>query len=98
MRGLFIIMILSALGLISAAYVWPAFACALIAAAGLLVAYGVLAPKAQHAPDLSLASAERARAYGFDVAPGDSPGTFAMAITADRQRRLTIRILNDCRW
>jgi hypothetical protein len=45
MRALFIIVILSASGLLSAAYVWPVVAWALVAAAGLLVAYGVFAPK-----------------------------------------------------
>ena len=36
------------------------------------------------------------RAYGFDVIPGDIPGTFSMAFKADRKRRLTVRRLNDC--
>jgi hypothetical protein len=35
-------------------------------------------------------------AYGFDVMPGDSPGTFAMAFKADPKRRMTIRTLNGC--
>ena len=39
---------------------------------------------------------ERERAYGFDISPGDIPGTYAMAFKADRNRRLTIRILNNC--
>jgi hypothetical protein len=45
MRGLFIAMILSALGLVSAAYMWAAVLWALIATAALLVTYGVLASK-----------------------------------------------------
>ena len=39
---------------------------------------------------------ERERAYGFDISPGDIPGTYAMAFKADRNRRLTIRMLNNC--
>jgi hypothetical protein len=39
---------------------------------------------------------ERERAYGFDIAPGDTPGTFSMAVRADPKRRLTLRVLNDC--
>ena len=39
---------------------------------------------------------ERERAYGFDVAPGDAPGTYAMAFKAGRKRHLTVRILNGC--
>ena len=35
-------------------------------------------------------------AYGFDVEPGNTPGTFAMVFKADRKRRLTIRTLNHC--
>ena len=35
-------------------------------------------------------------AYGFDVMPGHSPGTFAMAFKADPKRRMTIRTLNGC--
>jgi hypothetical protein len=35
-------------------------------------------------------------AYGFDVKPGSSPGTFDMAFKADRKRRLTIRTINHC--
>jgi hypothetical protein len=35
-------------------------------------------------------------AYGFDVKPGNAPGTFDMAFKADRKRRLTIRTINHC--
>jgi hypothetical protein len=35
-------------------------------------------------------------AYGFDVKPGNTPGTFAMVFKADRKRRLTIRTVNHC--
>ena len=43
MRGLFIAMTLSALGLLGAAYMWAEVLWALIAAAALLVTYGLLA-------------------------------------------------------
>ena len=39
---------------------------------------------------------ERQRAYGFDVTPGDTPGTYAMAFKAGRKRRFTVRMLNGC--
>ena len=35
-------------------------------------------------------------AYGFEVKPGNTPGTFAMVFKADRKRPLTIRTLNHC--
>ena len=45
MRALFIIVILSASGILSAAYVWPVAAWVLVAGAGLLVVYGVFASR-----------------------------------------------------
>jgi len=39
---------------------------------------------------------ERERAYGFDITPGGSPGTYAMAFKAGRKRRLTVHMLNGC--
>ena len=39
---------------------------------------------------------ERKHAYGFDVTPGDTPGTYAMAFKASRERRLIVRTLNGC--
>ena len=59
-----------------------------------VIAYWLLAGEKGKREELN--AVERARAYGFDVEPGDTPGTFAMVIRADRTRRLTIRMLNDC--
>ena len=39
---------------------------------------------------------ERDRAYGFDITPGDTPGTYAMAFKAARKRRLSVRMLDGC--
>jgi hypothetical protein len=39
---------------------------------------------------------ERQRAYGFDVAPGDAPATYAFTFKAGRKRQLTIRQHNGC--
>lgn len=44
----------------------------------------------------SLNVVERKRAYGFDIAPGDTPGTYSMAFKAGRKRRLTVRVLDGC--
>jgi len=65
-----------------------------ISASEPVVAYWVLAGEKGKREELN--AVERARAYGFDVEPGDTPGTFAMAIKADPTRRLTIRMRNDC--
>ena len=59
-----------------------------------VVAYWLLAGEKGKREQLNVV--ERERAYGFDIAPGDTPGTFSMAVRADPKRRLTLRILNDC--
>ncbi len=43
-----------------------------------------------------LTKLERDRAYGVDVTPGDTPGTYVMAFKAARKRRLAVRMLNEC--
>ena len=43
-----------------------------------------------------LTRVERDRAYGVDVTPGESPGTYALVFRAERKRRLTVRMLNGC--
>ena len=59
-----------------------------------VVAYWLLAGDKGKREELNVV--ERERAYGFDIAPGDAPGTFSMAVRADPKRRLTLRLLNDC--
>lgn len=59
-----------------------------------IVAYWLLNAEQGERKELNLI--ERQRAYGFEVKPGNTPGTFAMAFKADRKRRLTIRTLNHC--
>ena len=59
-----------------------------------VVAYWLLAGEKGKREELN--AVERQRAYGFDIAPGDAPGTFIMAVRADPKRRLTIRMLNGC--
>ncbi|MFI5167803.1 MAG: DUF4833 domain-containing protein [Thermoanaerobaculales bacterium] len=59
-----------------------------------VVAYWLLKAKNGQREDLNLV--ERKHAYGFDVTPGDTPGTYAMAFKASREWRLTIRMLNGC--
>ena len=39
---------------------------------------------------------ERDRAYGVEVTPGDTPGTFTMVFKAQRKRHFTIRMHNGC--
>jgi Domain of unknown function (DUF4833) len=39
---------------------------------------------------------ERNHAYGFDVAPSDTPGTYVMAFKASREHRLIVRMHNGC--
>jgi len=43
-----------------------------------------------------LNAVERKSAYGFDVRPDDSPGTYTMVFKAARQRRLSVRMLKGC--
>ena len=64
------------------------------AASEPVVAYWLLAGEKGKREQLT--AVERERAYGFDIAPGDTPGTFSMALRADPKRRLTLRVLNDC--
>src|SRR5262249_14326667 len=59
-----------------------------------IVAYWLLNAEQGKRKELNLI--EWQRAYGFDVKPGDTPGTYAMAFKADRKRHLTIRTLNHC--
>ena len=39
---------------------------------------------------------QRERAYGIDVSPGASHGTYAVAFKASKKRKLTLRVLNGC--
>ena len=59
-----------------------------------VVAYWLLNGQKGKRQELNLV--EWQSAYGFDVKPGNTPGTFAMAFKADRKRRLTIRTLDHC--
>jgi|RhiMetdeSRZDD1v2_1073273.scaffolds.fasta_scaffold09809_7 uncharacterized protein DUF4833 len=43
-----------------------------------------------------LTRVQRDRAYGVDVAPADSPGTYYLVFKADNKRRLTVRMANGC--
>ena len=43
-----------------------------------------------------LTRVQRDRAYGVDVTPTDSPGTYYLVFKADSKRRLTVRMANDC--
>jgi hypothetical protein len=64
------------------------------AASKPVVAYWLLNGEKAKREELNVV--EWQSAYGFDVKPGNTPGTFAMAFKADRKRRLTIRTLNHC--
>jgi hypothetical protein len=64
------------------------------AASEPVVAYWLLNGERGQREELN--AVERKRAYGFDVTPGDTPGTYAMAFKASRKRSLTIRMLNGC--
>jgi len=59
-----------------------------------VVAYWLLNGEKGKRQELNLV--EWQSAYGFDVKPGNTRGTLAMAFKADRNRRLTIRTLNHC--
>ena len=39
---------------------------------------------------------QRDYAYGMDVTPGGAPGTYKMVLKAERERPMTIRMLNGC--
>ena len=43
-----------------------------------------------------LTAIEQDRAYGVEVTPGDSPGTYSMVFKAQRKRHFTLRMLNGC--
>src|SRR5262249_2334924 len=43
-----------------------------------------------------LTSIERDRAYGVDVTPGDSPGTYTLVFKAQRKRKFDVRTLSGC--
>jgi hypothetical protein len=64
------------------------------AASKPVVAYWLLNGEKGKREELN--AVEWQRAYGFDVMPGDNPGTFAIVFNADRKRCLTLRILNKC--
>ncbi len=59
-----------------------------------VVAYWLLNAKKGQREELT--ALERKHAYGFDVTPGDTSGTFVMVFKASRQRRLIVRMLNGC--
>jgi len=59
-----------------------------------VVAYWLLNAKQGQREELN--ALERNHAYGFDVTPSDTPGTYVLAFKASRQHRLVIRMLNGC--
>ncbi len=59
-----------------------------------VVAYWLLNARQGQREELN--ARERKHAYGFDVTPSDTPGTYVMAFKASRQRRLTVRMLDGC--
>jgi len=59
-----------------------------------VVAYWLLNGESGAREELNLV--ERQHAYGIDVVPGKTPGTFEMAFKAGRDRRLVVRMLNGC--
>ena len=59
-----------------------------------VLAYWLLNGEAGKREELNMV--ERQRAYGFDVTPGHTPGTYSMTFKAGRKRRLTVRMLNGC--
>jgi hypothetical protein len=65
-----------------------------LAASAPVVAYWLLNGDKTKREELN--RVERERAYGFDVSPGDTSGTYAMTLKASRTRRLTVRIQSGC--
>jgi hypothetical protein len=65
-----------------------------LASSDPVVAYWLLSGESGPREELNLV--ERQRAYGFDLTPGETPGTFEMAFKAGRSRRLVVRMLNGC--
>ena len=65
-----------------------------LAASDPVVAYWLLNGESGAREELNLV--ERQRAYGFDLKPGETPGTFEMAFKAGRSRRLVVRMLDGC--
>ena len=43
-----------------------------------------------------LTAIERDRAYGVEVTPGETPGTYTMVFKAQRKRQFTVQMLNGC--
>jgi hypothetical protein len=43
-----------------------------------------------------LTNIEQERAYGVEVTPGNSPGTYSMVFKAQRKRQFSVRMLNGC--
>jgi hypothetical protein len=43
-----------------------------------------------------LTAIEQERAYGVEVTPGGSPGTYSMVFKAQPKRQFTVRMLNGC--
>jgi len=59
-----------------------------------VVAYWLLNAKKGQREELN--ALERKHAYGFDVAPSDTPGTYVLAFKARRDHRLIVRMRNGC--
>ena len=59
-----------------------------------VVAYWLLNARKGQREELN--ALERTHAYGFDVTPSDTPGTYVMAFKASRHYRLNVRMLNGC--
>lgn len=59
-----------------------------------VVAYWLLGGEKGKREELNLV--ERQHAYGFDITPGEVPGTYEMLFKAERKRRLTIRVWTGC--
>ncbi len=67
-----------------------------LASSDPVVAYWLLNGESGAREELNLV--ERQRAYGFDLTPGETPGTFEMAFKAGRSRRLVVASSTDARW
>jgi hypothetical protein len=52
--------------------------------------------KAQQGQREELNLIERKEAYGIDVTPGKSPGTFDMALKADSKKAMTVALRKGC--
>lgn len=52
--------------------------------------------KAQQGQRENLNVIERDKAYGFDVEPGEKPGTFSMTLKADKKKAITVLVRKGC--